>query len=79
MHPDGFGEELDEKAQQRLEELNSIRKKAVLPLLKLKKDKGANLNALLCVMIITVMSFSLHTFSNNFNIYILIFLKYGII
>ena len=38
MHPDGFGEELDEKAQQRLEELNSIRKKAVLPLLKLKKD-----------------------------------------
>lgn len=38
MHPDGFGEELDEKAQNRLDELNSIRKKAVLPLLKLKKD-----------------------------------------
>ena len=38
MHPDGFGEELDEKAQKRLDELNSIRKKAVLPLLKLKKD-----------------------------------------
>lgn len=38
MHPDGFGEELDENAQKRLEELNSIRKKAVLPLLKLKKD-----------------------------------------
>ncbi len=38
MHPDGFGEELKEKAQCRLEELNNIRKKAVLPLLKLKKD-----------------------------------------
>ncbi len=38
MHPDGFGEELDEKAQKRLDELNSIRKKAVLPLLKLKND-----------------------------------------
>ena len=38
MHPDGFGNELDEKAKERLEELNSIRKKAVLPLLKLKKD-----------------------------------------
>ena len=43
MHPDGFGEELDEKAQKRLDELNSIRKKAVLPLLKLKKDcEGAD-------------------------------------
>lgn len=38
MHPDGFGMELDEKAKARLDELNSIRKKAVLPLLKLKKD-----------------------------------------
>ena len=38
MHPDGFGEELDEKAQKRLDDLNSIRKKVVLPLLKLKKD-----------------------------------------
>jgi len=38
MHPDGFGNELDEKAKVRLDELNSIRKKAVLPLLKLKKD-----------------------------------------
>ncbi len=38
MHPDGFGNELDEKAKLRLDELNSIRKKAVLPLLKLKKD-----------------------------------------
>ena len=38
MHPDGFGNELDEKAKIKLDELNSIRKKAVLPLLKLKKD-----------------------------------------
>lgn len=37
MHPDGFGNEFDEKTKSRLEELNSIRKKAVLPLLKLKK------------------------------------------
>lgn len=38
MHPDGFGNELDEKAKVKLEEINLIRKKAVLPLLKLKKD-----------------------------------------
>ncbi len=38
MHPDGFGEEADEKSQKRLEELNLIRKKVILPLLKLKKD-----------------------------------------
>lgn len=38
MHPDGFGVELDEKAKKSLEELNAIRKKAVLPLLKLKKE-----------------------------------------
>lgn len=37
MHPDGFGKILDEKAQRRLEKLNELRKKAVLPLLKLKK------------------------------------------
>lgn len=37
MHPDGFGNELDDKARFQLEELNAIRKKAVLPLLKLKK------------------------------------------
>ena len=41
MHPDGFGEELNEKAQARLEELNNIRKKAVLPLFKLKKECDA--------------------------------------
>lgn len=38
MHPDGFGEELNEKAEKHLEKLNLIRKKVVLPLLKLKKD-----------------------------------------
>lgn len=38
MHPEGFGEELNEKSLMLLDELNSIRKKAVLPLLKLKKD-----------------------------------------
>ncbi len=38
MHPDGFGNELDEKAKMRLDELNSIRKKVILPLLKLKND-----------------------------------------
>lgn len=36
MHPDGFGEALNEKSQKQLDELNSIRKKAVSPLLKLK-------------------------------------------
>ncbi|MBQ7115407.1 MAG: PD-(D/E)XK nuclease family protein [Clostridia bacterium] len=38
MHPQGFGNSLDEKARKELEELNAIRKKAVLPLLKLKKN-----------------------------------------
>ena len=38
MHPQGFGNTLDEKARRELEELNAIRKKAVLPLLKLKKN-----------------------------------------
>ena len=37
MHPDGFGNNVDERAQKRLDELNDIRKKAVLPLLQLKK------------------------------------------
>ncbi len=38
MHPDGFGNELDERALKRLEKLNESRKKAVLPLLELKKE-----------------------------------------
>lgn len=38
MHPDGFGYDIDEKALKRLEILNNIRKKAILPLLQLKKD-----------------------------------------
>ena len=38
MHPDGFGRELDSKAQATLDEINASRKKAVLPLLKLKKS-----------------------------------------
>lgn len=38
MHPDGFGNILDEKAQRSLDSLNEYRKKAVLPLLKLKKE-----------------------------------------
>ncbi len=37
MHPDGFGYEFSETDNARLEELNSWRKKAILPLLKLKK------------------------------------------
>ncbi len=37
MHPDGFGNVLDEKAQAQLDSLNESRKKAVLPLLMLKK------------------------------------------
>lgn len=37
MHPDGFGNTLDEKAKKELDELNEIRKKAVLPILSFKK------------------------------------------
>ena len=38
MHPDGFGIEFDDRAHSTLDEINKARKKAVLPLLKLKKD-----------------------------------------
>ncbi len=38
MHPDGFGYDIDEKAAKRLENLNNIRKKAVLPVLQLKRN-----------------------------------------
>ena len=37
MNPDGFGSDFTEKQAKELEEINSIRKKAVLPLLSLKK------------------------------------------
>ena len=37
MHPDGFGFDIDDKANAQLEKLNYIRKKAVLPVLSLKK------------------------------------------
>lgn len=36
-HPDGFGNEFDEDAERRLEELNNIRKTAVFPIIKLKE------------------------------------------
>lgn len=38
MNPDGFGNAFDEKTSELLEQLNSIRKKAVVPLLTLKKN-----------------------------------------
>lgn len=38
MHPDGFGNVIDEKAEKQIEYLNTLRKKAVLPLVKLKKE-----------------------------------------
>lgn len=38
MHPDGFGKEIDDNAKLQIEKLNNIRKKAILPLFKLKKD-----------------------------------------
>ncbi|MBQ8210298.1 MAG: PD-(D/E)XK nuclease family protein [Clostridia bacterium] len=41
-HPDGFGNELDEKALSQLDYINSVRKKAVLPILKLKKELENN-------------------------------------
>lgn len=37
MHPDGFGNVLDEKAKKQLASLNESRKRAVLPLIMLKK------------------------------------------
>ena len=38
MHPDGFGNGFDEQSTERLKTLNESRKKAVLPLVKLKKE-----------------------------------------
>ena len=38
MHPKGFGEELNQSAKDEIEYLNNLRKKVVLPLLKLKKN-----------------------------------------
>lgn len=38
MHPDGFGNELDETALKKLKKLNSLREKAVIPLVELKKE-----------------------------------------
>ncbi len=38
MHPDGFGNNFDEKSQSKLSQINELRKKAVLPLVMLKKE-----------------------------------------
>ncbi|MBR2876362.1 MAG: hypothetical protein IKC01_04430, partial [Clostridia bacterium] len=43
MHPDGFGSEIDESVEKRINYLNELRKKAILPLLKMKKNcEGAS-------------------------------------
>lgn len=38
MHPDGFGNSFDEKAEAKISNINELRKKAVLPLVVLKKE-----------------------------------------
>lgn len=38
MHPDGFGNVIDEKAEKQIDFLNTLRKKAILPLVKLKRE-----------------------------------------
>ena len=38
LHPDGFGNVIDDSAQKQIDYLNGLRKKVVLPLLKLKKN-----------------------------------------
>lgn len=38
MHPDGFGNEFNDSAINKLEEINKSRRNAIVPLLKLKKD-----------------------------------------
>ncbi len=38
MHPDGFGNNFDEKSQLKLSQINELRKKAILPLVMLKKE-----------------------------------------
>lgn len=38
MHPDGFGNNFDEKSQSKLSQINKLRKKAVFPLVMLKKE-----------------------------------------
>ena len=51
MHPGGFGSDFDDKAKEKLDYINSLRKKAILPLVCLKKDSdnkdGKEISALL--------------------------------
>ena len=69
MHPDGFGNTLDDKAQSQIDSLNDYRKKAVVPLLKLKKDcaekTGAQISEaiynFLCEQHVADRLFELHT------------------
>lgn len=41
-HPDGFGNEFDDISRDRLSKLNTIRKSAVMPIIKLKDELEAN-------------------------------------
>ncbi len=41
-HPDGFGNEFDDKSRKALEYINSIRQRVILPVLKLKKELEEN-------------------------------------
>lgn len=47
-HPDGFGEEVTPESGQRLQKINEIREKAVLPIIKLKKELEKNDGAASC-------------------------------
>ncbi len=51
MHPDGFGNDFDYKAKEKLNYINSLRKKVILPLVSLKKEAenkdGKELSAVL--------------------------------
>lgn len=40
MHPDGYNQTMDDKAQKRLEELNSLREKVITPLKALERRTG---------------------------------------
>lgn len=42
FHPDGFGNEFDEKSTERLQRLNDIRKRVILPILKLREELSEN-------------------------------------
>ncbi len=55
-HPDGFGEEVNEASQKRLDEINSIREKVMMPLMSLKSKLEKNSGEVSCRAVFEFLS-----------------------